>query len=317
MLVVLCVLGVLVKTGDASGKSDHFPASYEFDGDRLNSSIWTSKDWGTHGPTELQLYLAEEASVSNGVLTLRTRFNPQWCLPSTSAPSCTPSNASTPGAKQYNYTSAWVDTEHKFKHRFGRFEVRAKLPDPRSWGTWPAHWLMPEPETSDPPNVCWPVGGEIDIMESYGNSYDQWGNHHNGSVYGTYHWATDCGKDMHCGGSTPAHRCAPYNYSGMFPTPGEKSYPIDFSQDFHIFAVEWNETSIRWYVDGAFYWERHNGDRAGTDHSAKITTNPMYFILNTAINPGDLPPPGTPSGTPRPMPVYHVVDWVRVYEPQP
>lgn len=65
---------------------------------------------------------------------------------------------------------------------FGRFEIRAKLPNPSSIGIWPAHWLMPDPKTSVPPNVCWPVGGEIDIMEAVGgNSYNQ--------VFGTFHWA--------------------------------------------------------------------------------------------------------------------------------
>ena len=62
------------------------------------------------------------------------------------------------GSTPYHYTSGWVSTEHKFSHRYGRFEIRAQLPSPLSVGIWPAHWLMPEPEASHPPNVCWPKG---------------------------------------------------------------------------------------------------------------------------------------------------------------
>ena len=56
-------------------------------------------------------------------------------------------------------------------------------------------------------------------MESYGEREA-------GNVFGTYHWATEAGHDLHCGGSTPERRCAPYNFSGRFPGEG---VPADFS----------------------------------------------------------------------------------------
>ena len=70
-----------------------------------------------------------------------------------------------PHGQQYNFTSGWVDTEGRWFQQFGRFEVNASLPAPESTGVWPAHWLMPNPATATPKDVCWPVGGEIDIME--------------------------------------------------------------------------------------------------------------------------------------------------------
>lgn len=56
------------------------------------------------------------------------------------------------------YTSGWVDTQSKWSQVLGKWEIRAKLPFGQ--GMWPAHWLMPDY------NVCWPMGGEIDIMVS-------------------------------------------------------------------------------------------------------------------------------------------------------
>ena len=100
---------------------------------------------------------ADTVSVGDGVLTLTTRRR----------------TAVSSSGKVYNFTSGWVESKSKAFQAYGRFEVRAKLPSPSSgrkgmWpDAWPAHWLMPEPTTSHPPNICWPVGGEIDIMEGY------------------------------------------------------------------------------------------------------------------------------------------------------
>jgi beta-glucanase (GH16 family) len=278
--------------------------SDDFDGDSVNATNWNVRNNTLHGATELQVYLDEDVFVSGGQLVIRTRSNVHWCVPAGPASSCAPSLPTAPGAVQYNYSSGWLDTKHKVYPKYGKIEVRAQLPDKQSFGVWPAHWLMPEPA------VCWPVGGEIDIMESYGNGLQsQWKHHLNGTVFGTYHWAKECGKDLHCGGSAPEHACAPFNFNGVYPPPGAAL--VDFSANFHVFAVTWNSTSVQWYVDGDKYWERYDGDRPGTDHSAAVDTNPMYIILNTAINPGFVAAPGEP--TERVMPVYHKIDYVRVY----
>lgn len=59
------------------------------------------------------------------------------------------------------YTSARLTTQGRGAWTYGFFEVRAKLPCGR--GTWPAIWMLPED-----PDVVWPEGGEIDIMEHVG-----------------------------------------------------------------------------------------------------------------------------------------------------
>jgi beta-glucanase (GH16 family) len=148
------------------------------------------------------------------------------------------------------------------------------------------------------------VGGEIDIMESYGYR-GEGSSSTDGNVFGTYHWANEQGHDLHCGGSTLAHRCAPYNFSGRYPGTGIKA---DFSADFHVYSIDWNASSIVWSVDGVPYWERHSGDRPQTDHSAQICSHEMYIILNTAVSNSKL------ANNPPHYPVVHEIDWVKVWK---
>jgi beta-glucanase (GH16 family) len=107
----------------------------------------------------------------------------------------------------YNYTSGWVDSNFLFGQREGRWEVRAKLPDPSRQAIWPAIWLMNcgssalasagdtgthavrSESSCRGPELCWPRAGEIDIMEMVGMQQ-------NGSVLSTYHWAHECNVDQ-------------------------------------------------------------------------------------------------------------------------
>ena len=91
----------------------------------------------------LQLYMAEQVAVRNGTLVLTTAKKTVY-------------------SGQNSTILQVVDTRSKVSQRFGFFEVRAKLPEQNAWN-------------------CWPVGGEIDIMEATGGE-------ENNTVYGTYHW---------------------------------------------------------------------------------------------------------------------------------
>jgi len=162
--------------------------SDEFDEPELNSSRWTVADGGTHGEQEIELYTAEDVSVQDGVLAITTRWNPTDCVPAngSSAPGLSDGHgwcinarpapadggAGPPGTRRFDFTSGWLDTEMRFAQRFGRFSVRAKLPDVQATNIWPAHWLLPDQSSPDCKAgvshcaCCWPEGGEIDIMES-------------------------------------------------------------------------------------------------------------------------------------------------------
>ena len=58
-----------------------------------------------------------------------------------------------------NYTSSKLVTQGKQSWTYGKFEIRAKLPETQ--GIWPALWMMP----SESKYGAWPQSGEIDIME--------------------------------------------------------------------------------------------------------------------------------------------------------
>jgi beta-glucanase (GH16 family) len=158
------------------------------------------------------------------------------------------------------YTSALVETTGLFSLTYGRVEVRAKLPGGQ--GIWPAHWLMPEDNS-------WPP--EIDMMELLG------------------HDPTRVYMHLHYGEDWQSHR-----------STGESFRGPNFTEDFHVFAVEWEKDEIRWFIDGML---RHTVRE-------NIPAAKMRIILNTAVG-GDWP--GYPNKRTQ-FPQYHLIDYVRVYK---
>lgn len=160
----------------------------------------------------------------------------------------------------------------------GRFEARVKLPT--SQGMWPAFWLNAN-------NVPWPRGGEIDILENRGSQPNL--------VSSAYHWQVS--QTQPC--------CAGHQYVFKELTYGGPSEG-NFHNAFHTYAVEWEETQLRFYVDGSLY------------HTINETSNrPIYetaknIIVNLAVG-GDFG--GDPNAsTIWPQTMY--VDYVRVWEKQ-
>lgn len=247
----------------------------DFVGTSLNTTVWLVRDNFTHGSQEWQLYVADEVSVADSNLLIHTS-----------------ARHANYGEKPYNYTSGWVSSN--WGQAEGRFEARIKLPQPARY-VWPAFWLLPQSNPdgrhSTEPTVsrCWPTGGEIDILESVGQ-------YKNDSVFLTYHWGTQCGVDEWD------------KVNGACP-PDYETHPIDFSADYHLFAVEFNTSVLTWFVDGAPYYSRTAGEPA----SLFLPSWPMSVILNTAMsfwapdkltpNPADFPKEG----------VVMAVDWVRTY----
>ena len=146
-----------------------------------------------------------------------------------------------------NYTSARMVTRNKGDWTYGRFEIRAKLPS--GVGTWPAIWMMP----TNSEYGGWPDSGEIDIME------------HVGFDPGVIH--ANCHNDT-------------YNWNGGIPPTGGEINVNDFSQNFHVYALEWNENSIKWFVDETLYFTYSN---IGQGWSTWPYDKDFYIILNIAI----------------------------------
>jgi beta-glucanase (GH16 family) len=166
------------------------------------------------------------------------------------------------------YTSAKLNSYGKFSTTYGRIEARMKLPMVQ--GTWPAFWMLGNNINT---GAGWPGCGEIDIMEHVNTS---------NSNLGTMHWDGGNGHVQY-GNSTTT-------------TPG----------DFHVYAVEWDNSSIRWYVDNTLYV---TGNIANNINNTGAFHLPFYIILNLAIG-GDLPGSTVNNGA---LPTQMLVDYVRVY----
>ena len=150
------------------------------------------------------------------------------------------------------YTSARLKSQGLRKFTYGRIEVRAKLP--ASAGTWPAIWML----GSNNPTVSWPYCGEIDIMEQTGANKD--------ITLGTLHWY-----------NTTANGNASY---------GETTAVADASSDFHLYTVEWSDTSIKIYLDDVNFFQMAN------DSTLPFNAD-FFMILNIAMGGtlgGDIDP---------------------------
>lgn len=173
-----------------------------------------------------------------------------------------------------DYTSARITTQGKFDVQYGRIEARIKLP--YGQGLWPAFWMLGANFSS----IGWPQCGEIDIMEMVGGD-----NNGDNTTYCTIHW-DNAGENANYG----------------------ESYTIGsgvLADDFHVYAVEWNEQSIKGYIDDIEYFVV---DITPADLS-EFHEN-FFIILNVAVG-GNWPgPPNSSTVFPQEM----QVDYVRVYQ---
>ena len=254
--------------------------SDEFEGRALNATWWNVADGMDHGLNELQLYTPENVAVANGTLVISTRRDPGRIQNST--------------GRAFNFSSAWVSTGYgvgasaKFLRAGGRWEVRAKLPPIGCPGAWPAHWLMPRAP-------CWPVGGEIDIMEMWGKR--QRGLDKKVTVSSTYHYGEACNQNK------VSKKNRRYGHYPQLPW-AEKQ--IRWDLEYHTFAVEWQvNRSLSFYVDGHHMLTLTDKD---VDF---IPFEPMAVILNTALDADQFQDEGESLCA---FPIRHFIDYVRVYE---
>jgi beta-glucanase (GH16 family) len=176
------------------------------------------------------------------------------------------------------YTSARLNTAGKQSWKYGKFSARIKLPEGE--GIWPAFWMLGANINENGGDTPWPQCGEIDILELYGSKDN-----------------TTIEVNAHYADSTGSHAFM-----------GAKSYTLEqgkFSDDFHIFELEWTEIQLIWFVDGN-----------------KVTSMPIdkpyltefhkefFILLNIAVG-------GTYAGRPddsTKFPQTMIIDWIRVYQ---
>ena len=173
------------------------------------------------------------------------------------------------------YTSGRINTYGRFARTRGRFEARIHLPVGQ--GIWPAFWLLGA--NFDDPGVGWPQCGEIDIMEYRG----QLPHIASGALHGP-------------------------GYSGGSSIGGYYALPEGgFDEDFHVFAIEWSQDSITWFIDDVPYQAFGPSDLP--PGSAWVFDHPFFIILNVAVGGHYVGAPDETTTFPQTM----LVDWVRVY----
>jgi beta-glucanase (GH16 family) len=177
------------------------------------------------------------------------------------------------------YTSARLRTQGLREFQYGRIEGRLKVP--AGAGTWPAFWMLGSGFQQDAPETenQWPFVGEIDIMEYVGREPDL--------VIGTVHGPGYAGA----GGRSQWFR-----------------QEFDIADDWHTYAVDWDEEGIRWYFDDQMYYELQPEDIGDLEW---VFDKPFFIIVNLAFG-------GTLGGLPAldlEFPIQYYVDYIRVYQP--
>lgn len=230
----------------------------EFSGSALNENVWnyeTGNGSGGWGNNELEYYTnsTKNSFVSNGNLIIEARKE-------------------TIGS--FNYSSARLTTQNKKTFKYGRIDIRAKLP--KTKGIWPALWML----GSNISTVGWPASGEIDIMELLGQEPAK--------VYGTLHY----------GASSATHASKGNSYSLSSGT---------FFDQFHVFSMEWKQDQIKLFVDNNLFFTFSNTDTGSNPYPFNA---PFFFLFNVAVG-GNWP--GSPDATTT-FPQRMIVDYIRVFQ---
>jgi hypothetical protein len=222
-------LTVFVEGNGGSGNNDVLVWSDEFDGTGpLDPDKWDYEigngcpDLCGWGNEEEQYYTSESDNVKrdNGILKINA-------------------------IKESNgtFTSARIKTQDKFEFKYGRIEIRAKLPSAQ--GTWPALWML---GANIDDGAGWPQCGEIDIMEQFQDK---------NKVKSTLHWKLADGNRGEYGQETA-------NTS---------------STDWHVYEMDWTPTSITTYLDGNQFFTMNI---SGVEPYYPFNEE-FFFIFNVAM----------------------------------
>lgn len=182
---------------------------------------------GGWGNNELQYYTEkrkENSRVENGKLIIEARRETY---------------------KGSHYTSARLISKGKGDWKYGKLEVRAKIP--QGLGTWPAIWMLASTTA-----LKWPDDGEIDIMEHVGwNPY---------SIHASVHTK---------------------KFNHIIGTQKTDTVIVEDAFDkFHVYAVEWDAEKLRISIDGIIYFSFKNNQ---SGYEAWPFDNKMHLLLNIAV----------------------------------
>jgi beta-glucanase (GH16 family) len=213
----------------------------DFNGKTLNRKVWNVEVTGNTVNDEQQAYV-DSASVlymvhgkaaegaRNGALVIKANYHPGY---------------TSKEQKKYDFISGRINTQKKMEFTYGSFSARMKIP--YGAGLWPAFWTLG--------NGSWPDCGEIDIMETVGDSS----------------WISNALHGPKYFGNTPLV----YRY--IFPPK------TDVSQ-WHVYSVDWTPNQLTFKTDGKI---TYNVTRAMVEHYGRWAfDNSKFIILNFALGGG-------------------------------
>lgn len=186
---------VVVSAAEALIFAEEFNTPGAPDPGRWGFEIGNNNGWGNN---ELEYYTnrTDNATVANGNLKITLKKE---------------------DLNGFGYTSARLISKGKFSFKYGRIEIKAKLPI--GGGTWPAVWAMGDNISS----VAWPACGEIDIMEHVGNRQN--------TIFSTLHYPN------HSGGNGVSNTTVIANAS----------------TEYHLYTMDWTATKLEFAVDGKVF----------------------------------------------------------------
>jgi beta-glucanase (GH16 family) len=204
----------------------------DFNGKKLDRSKWNVEVTGQTVNDEQQAYIDSAATIytRNGALVLKALYKP--------------GHTSKEG-KKYDFVSGRINTRDKVMFTYGTASARLKVTG--GDGFWPAFWALGKGK--------WPASGEIDIMETVGNTS----------------WTSNALHGPGYFGNTPLV------YRANFPKGTDAS-------QWHVYSVDWTKNSLIFKVDGK---ATYTVTRAMAEKYGKWAfDNPKFMILNFALGGG-------------------------------
>lgn len=234
-----------------AGDAYHLVWEDDFTGTTLNESQhWNVEVNGDGGGNrELQYYSRDNVSVG---------LDPE------SGASCLILTARKCEMNGKSATSGRVNTRNKVCAAHGKIEARIKFPRTAD-GLWPAFWLL----GNDYSSVGWPRCGEIDVVEM---------GHADGIKSAT--------QDRYFNGA--CHWGVSHTDVKHYVQNATAEYDLQ-DGEFHLFTIEWDEQSIKMYLDRdrkpdvAPYFVAPIGDKSSPDSPGYFFHKPFFILFNLAV----------------------------------
>ncbi|SPQ98808.1 unnamed protein product (mitochondrion) [Plasmodiophora brassicae] len=260
----------------------------QFNGDTLDSTKWQIESDCRR--QELQCYTAKpwNVYVDKGRLFLHAKAHPDGFRPDPTDP-CTRSEDCI--AKK-QYTSGRIRTKGRASWRYGRIEIRARMP--KGEYLWPTLWMLPAQDV----HGDWAASGEIDLIETTGND------------------PTAFSSTIHYGGVPPDNK---FESSGVQSLVNDDNEPVDLSAKFHLYRLDWTPNRLQTFFDGHKVLDIDLDRRFGDIYKKNGAPfdEEFYLIMNLAVG-GEFFGPDADKLTTKTALAWQrpflEVDYVRVFE---